>query len=313
MALEKNAFGLDYCGNNKFVDYAAIAPYVDFHIPRIGNGVWIWKNVMKPNVAIDTTFSQHVQGAWDTNRMCGGYWAIDPMIDIDPKWHPGAPLTDRQIAPIWTACDAAVRAGSLQFIAIDSEIWQLYDKSVITNNQLTKATKTLISRLHDLWPNLKIGLYTGMWFLDQYAPSLSQWVDDMRKEPWFFTWLARYPIDPKDPTKPVKLNWPEWRTKHAPLLAEGKSFPWMANGKTNIWQYSGDLHVADGMWGEVKGAYSWLDLNVFGGTVEEMKVWCNYKSHGVTPPPVVVPPGKTVEERLTAIENRLIKLESVVY
>jgi hypothetical protein len=304
MAFEKNAFGLDLCGYNKFVEYSKIP--ADFIIPRIGNGCWIWKNVQKPNIAIDTTFHMHVQGAYDNNMMCGGYWVIDPTVDIDPNWSPSNPLTDRQVAPIWTACKDLV-GKSLQFIAIDLEIYKNYLSETLTDYNITQPTKTLIKRLHQLWPDLKIGVYTGAWFVDQYAPSMKVWMDSMKSEEWFFVWLASYPYDKTDPAKPVKMLWSEWRTKHAPVLAPGKSFPWLSNRMVDIWQYSGDTHMADGFWGELEHSYSWLDLNVYEGTAEEMKIWCGYKGV-LVPPPVVVPPVE-VPVTLESLAKRVKVLE----
>jgi hypothetical protein len=262
------AFGIDISGIQKVVDYKMLAPYVDFYIARVGHGGWTYRNVTDPAVAIDTTFATHCQGAYDTGKVFGAYWVFDPTVIPDPK----QPLKDRQIAPLVYALGSKI-GKSVDFLALDVEIWQTAD-GAIPPTQIADNFELLIGRLHNIWPDLKIGVYTADWFFE-HSPTMKVKIDNLLKQPWFFTWGARYPSDPDWVGNGVqKASWSDFRGKFAPELDATKSFPWLSNGAMTIWQYSGDKYTADGHYGEVKGAYSAMDLNYFNGTLAQMKSWC---------------------------------------
>lgn len=329
MDFTKTAYGLDGYEAHPNIDFELLKPYIDFYVFRLGTGGKVWGHEQDPASAVDKTFHAQVQGAWNTGKICGAYYVPDPLLPIDPKWTPQDPASDRQIAPIYVAL-RGLAGKSVQFIAVDVEIWMDYRYQVITNNQISSSAKTLISRLLKLYPTMPIGLYTNDNFIQEHAPDMYVWIEQFRREygARFFTWEGAYPRDTRDPLEMSELKWEELRTKHDPAWPKTKSFPWMGNAENQIWQYSGKTHYGPGWCGEVKGKMAALDISVFNGSVEQMKAWCGYKDHGVTPPitppvvPPVVPPTpttdwetrfKTLESRVYNHEGRINKIEGELF
>jgi len=308
---QKDAFGVDLSGIQKVVDYPALAPYVDFYIARLGHGKWTYNNIADPAVAIDAMFATHCQGAWDTGKPFGAYFVFDPTVDADP----GNPLMDRQIKVIMAALKGKV-GKSVHFLAIDVEIGKGPDGGNIPSVIISTKVMNMVKALHNIYPTLRIGIYTGQWFIDQFSKDLGIGINELYSsaKDWFFTWIARYPNDSDwTGTGIQKAQWSDFRDKFAPEWPVDKAFPWMCNGGAKIWQYSGDKYTADGYYGEVKGALSSLDLNYFDGTLGELHIWCSYMPHynapNTTPTttPTVPTSNLTDSQKLDAIYKAVVK------
>lgn len=277
------AFGIDISGIQKVIDWPLLkASGVDFVTARCGHGRWTYNNISDPAVAVDTTFASHCQGAWDVDMPFGAYFVLDPTVPQDPA----DPMADRQIKAIMYALKNKV-GKSVSWFALDTEIYLDANAKTITNKQISENGSRIVSRMHDIYPNLKIGVYTGNWFIDQYAPAMKVWMDNYAQYWGMFGWCATYPTNPNAPKSVTAAQWSDFRGKYAPYWPVNKSFPWMGNNACKIWQYSGDKFTAPGHFGEVKNALSAIDCNFFDGTLAQMRDWCSCPSHGavVTPTP----------------------------
>jgi GH25 family lysozyme M1 (1,4-beta-N-acetylmuramidase) len=308
-----NAFGLDVSSIQQKVDYSALKKAgLDFMIARCGNGTWTWKNISDPSIAVDTKFADHCQGAWDNNIPFGAYFVFDPFVDPDAAH----PLKDRQIAAIEYALKGKI-GKSVQFLAIDIEIAKGANGTIATNHQISNRASQLITSLHILHPDLKIGVYTGKWFVDQYAPEMYAWMDYNVSSWGMFKWLAQYPTDADAPGSNVyAATIADFKGgKYAPEWPEVKSYPWLGNHACNIWQFSGDHYTLPGHFGSNNSPSS-VDANFFNGTIKQMKEWCGYIERGdpvVVPDPEpeeetdpVTPPAQTVD--LTEVKAQLAQI-----
>jgi GH25 family lysozyme M1 (1,4-beta-N-acetylmuramidase) len=320
---KNNAFGLDVSSIQKVIDYKGLkAAGVDFIIARATHGTWALKNVSDPAVAIDPMFDTHCQGAYDAGLIFGAYSVFDPFIDPDPV----DPTQDRQIKPIIKAIGNKI-GKSVNFWALDTEIYKQYDGVIATNYQISSRSGQMVNRMRALYPGFKVGVYSGQWFVDAYAKDMYAWMDSYAKQWDMFKWLARYPSDtdaPEGSIYPATIA--DFKGgKYSPVWPETKSFPWFGDNAADIWQFTGDKFTVAGHYGENASKLSSIDGNFFNGTPAQMKAWCGYVDRGIDivpdPDPIdpdPVDPGEEetqpvdlsgVNAKLDTILQKLAKLE----
>jgi hypothetical protein len=135
-----------------------------------------------------------------------------------------------------------------------------------------------MKRTQQTW---KAHIYTGEWFLDTVTPWPSTEI-----------WWAQYPYL-LYPTTRINLSYEELR-----LLISALRWPPVnaqkAPGTIWMWQCSGDRII-------LPGSSRAMDINIFTGTVAELKAWLGYDS--VVIPPINPPAALTLEERVTNLEK----------
>ena len=278
------AFGIDVSRYQQKLDPTQLKGKIDFLIAKAGQ--YNWQADAKNLAAhVDSKFADHVSTAAQLGIPCGAYRFFDPTVPQDPI----NPLADRQIQML----QYALKNKTVHFLSIDVEMYldPCAKNVTVTNHQISTNSRQFAERVRVLFPSLPIMIYTGSWFVNDYAPDMKAWLDSGH---WPI-WLAQYPTDPDAPAGIVPANWADFRSKFAPEWPSTKGFPWLSNQPATIWQYSGDKYISSGVYGDVNGIQkSALDLNFFSGTPQDLYHWCNYTPTGSgiiepTPPPVVIP------------------------
>jgi lysozyme len=139
-------------------------------------------------------------------------------------------------------------------------------KSGISGAQMFRNLQTYLKRIEAYW-HVKPIIYTGYWFIwmcQQSSPDYNyQWMTE------YPLWIANYTQDPTgEPYRPD--GWP-WK----------------------FYQYSSK--------GAVPGIEGRVDMDVYNGTVDELRAWAGVGE--------IKPPEPSIEERLTALEKRVTNLE----
>jgi len=98
----------------------------------------------------------------------------------------------------------------------------------------------------------KVVIYTGAWFLSV----LSQWPKD------YDYWYARYPYI-FYPAEKTYITWEALKDKINKLLVWS---PGTTPGPCKLWQFSGDRLI-------LPGTTRAIDLNLWNGTLEDLRVW----------------------------------------
>lgn len=127
-----------------------------------------------------------------------------------------------------------------------------------------------LTGLQRLFPDLRIGIYTGTWFINAYALPMVPWMGQ-----WSL-WMAHYYTN--------TLTYVTW-DQYAALPPQPFTV-WMPNSSLQwiLWQYTSTVitPAKNERW----------DQNVFKGTLEEMKVWCGK----VSPPPLPLTWAQAIDE-----------------
>jgi GH25 family lysozyme M1 (1,4-beta-N-acetylmuramidase) len=277
------AFGIDVSRYQQRLDKNALAGNIDFLIAKVGQ--YNWQADFKDLGAhVDSMFASHVQTAADLGVACGAYWYFDPTVPQDPIY----PLKDRQIQML----QYALSGKRVHFLSIDAEMTKDPNapERTITNYQISTTTRQFANRVKALYPNLRVIIYTGNWYVNDYAPDMKVWLDSEKWE----VWLATYPMDADAKPGINAASWADFRGRFAPEWPENKSFPWISNQVCKIWQFSGDKYTAPGVYGDkVLPKLSAVDVNYFNGPKAEFYKWCGFTPGSVTPDPVIPDPTPT--------------------
>ena len=297
------ALGIDVSRYQAKLDASLLKGNIDFMIAKAGQYNWS-KDHHDLGSHVDSMFASHVQTAADLGIPCGAYWFFDPTVPQDPV----NALDDWQIQML----QYALHGKRVHFIAIDVEMFEDPNSkgTIVTNHQISTNARQFSDRVQKLFPDLPVMIYTGNWFVNQYAPDMKVWMDTGH----WPVWLAQYPSTVK-----AAAQWADFRGgAYAPEWPADKVFPWLSNQACTIWQWSGDCLTAPGVYGDAAGTQpSALDLNFYNGTKAMFYKWLNFApvTIPVTPPPdnppVVVPPvtppvvvdARTIEARVAALET----------
>jgi GH25 family lysozyme M1 (1,4-beta-N-acetylmuramidase) len=128
-------------------------------------------------------------------------------------------------------------------------------------------------------------LYTNS---SHYDADLFPYGDWMKDHP---LWVAQYWKDPtpdKDPNLPKKRKPGDW----------------------SIYQYASEINFP-GHAKEYGTPVNSIDLNVFNGTVADMRAWLKLSELPPTPPPVPVPPTPTPQPVPTPVDEKAVQLETI--
>lgn len=184
----------------------------------------------------------------------------------------------RSAKPIGTQIDVfdkAIKPYAWDFLMVDFE----KKNNTHLGGGFAKMAKKFIDEFIEAYGK-PVLLYTG--------PSVVQeWMLPFG-ETWYQNYelmIAQYPYN--------EVNGPQEVLKEVPTLTD-KWNPRLPAGSTNwkIWQYSANGNGRANEFGATGNPD--LDLDVFNGTIEEMKIWAKKESS----PPVVIPPVVDCEEQV---------------
>ena len=228
-------------------------------VARIGEGL---------NDKADPTFGPYVQAAYDNDIPAMGYYVIHPEMIDNTKG-----CVDEHLARI----KAFTANKALTAIWIDSEITKDARGLPIAPQWISDRTRSLIDETQRAFPKLKVGLYTGGWYVDAYSPQMKTW---MYKYP---LWWAYYTI-----TTGGFVEWSDLEKYYPAALP--KNIPPGANGKDaaalTLWQWTGDKLKLPGMYSdENKVNRAAADINFFMGNEQALYRWLDYVPRGTQPDP----------------------------
>jgi GH25 family lysozyme M1 (1,4-beta-N-acetylmuramidase) len=262
----EKAIGVDVSYYQQIIDWNQVE--VDFAIIRCLYG----------NYEIDPKFIEHFDGA--NNKV--------PVVGVYVWW-------DATLNPQKQAAKTLEILADRKpdFIAIDAEQWwsdwnkwREWRRGDITRDevprfsdgQLSSSLKMLFTKLAE--SGIPIIIYTSKGFIDSYMPSITTWLKDK------ILWLAQYLTVVQKFDVKKAATWKDFKTNVLPLLSENPAVP---NGmdKTywHIWQITGDHFTLPGMWSTVyKNRLSGTDVNIFNGTLDDMKKLFKVNNVITTPP-----------------------------
>ena len=250
-------------------------------VARIGEGL---------NDEPDPTWGPYVQAAYDNDIPAMGYYVIHPEMIDNTKG-----CVDEHLARI----KKFTQNKYIKAIWIDSEI--VYDGrgKVISPVWINDRTRRLIDETQKAFPHLKVGLYTGGWYVDAYSPQMKTW---MYKYP---LWWAYYTVSSGGPVEWADLAkyYPEKLPTNLPPDATGKG-----NAPLHLWQWTGDKLKLPGMYSDAaKANRAAADVNFFMGNEQAFYKWLDYIPRGTSQPepepepeePPVEPPPDDEEPPVT--------------
>jgi GH25 family lysozyme M1 (1,4-beta-N-acetylmuramidase) len=260
------ALGIDISHYQEAVDWSLVMPWIDFAIIKC-------MDAYRP----DHHFAEHYDNAMAAKvPIIGAYMWYDPLLN--PK---------RQAEATIAALDGRKPA----FITIDDEQywdnWQgwLTRKSggeygIFGDNQITPGTKVLYNELKNL-TNIPLMIYTSPGFVNSYTKTLVPWLADK------FLHFAQYPWNIQNFNRKNANTWETLIQNVLPILGSNPVTPRGIDSKNWLmWQFSGDYYTLPGIYGfEDKHRLSAVDLNVFNGTLADMKKLFGIET--TTPPPVL--------------------------
>jgi hypothetical protein len=203
---------------------------------------------------LDPKFKEFIQRTTDVGLKSGAFWWIDPGED----WN-------RQVDFILNN----ITGMKLSFVAIDMEQYNgvvkklnkklkwIYSPAKYSDKQISGAGQYIIEAL-DKALNIDVMTYTRTSFINEYAPSMLNWINKYK------IWLAQKPnesiitYDAREAKEKGYIHcatWNEWQEKYA-LDPEGDWQPDLPKGinKWDIWQFSFDSV-------KLPGSESYMDLN----------------------------------------------------
>ncbi|MEN6481689.1 MAG: glycoside hydrolase family 25 protein [Anaerolineaceae bacterium] len=244
-------FGVDVSTWQKKVDWQVLkAGGVDFALVKASQG----------SQQKDARCEQHLRGAQAAGLLSGVYHWCDPTCRVES-----------QINNFMSA-----GAGlSFDFCALDVEqywcSWQEWSQHQITHKltprQISTSARDTATAIRERTGKPTL-IYTRASFVSDYARPMLEWLSD-----WDL-WLAFYPFD----RGRVQLEWAEL----TPILQHLPASPLLPEGcrEWKFWQISGDKFV-------LPGCNSALDLNLFQGSLADLRAWCGLD----TTPPANPEPG----------------------
>lgn len=228
-------------------------------VARIGEGM---------NDKPDPTFGPYVQAAYDNDIPAMGYYVIHPELIDNTKG-----CVDEHLNRI----KAFVANKDIRAIWIDSEITKDGRGLPIAPQWISDRTRSLIDETQRAFPKMKVGLYTGGWYVDGSAPQMKTW---MYKYP---LWWAYYTVSAGGPVEWTDLAkyYPEKMPNNLPPGANGKDAATLT-----MWQWTGDKLKLPGMYSDAaKVNRAAADVNFYMGNETAFYRWLDYVPRGTNPPP----------------------------
>lgn len=307
------ALGLDLSHYDEKVDAAQLDGNVDFLTIKAGgsDGAGV-----KPYA--DALFADRVQMAYDIGAACGAYWFVGPRYWLEKSQTMQGidNLTDDQ-HPLLQFIMQTLKNKLIYWLAFDVE-----DASLITSaGQVTDVwvkhyISDLVQRIQrqqgkgNVRP-FKMGVYSRRSFMDDPANPQTSLSTYLGVQPDLFIWTANW-VNGTGQTLPMDQVY-----KLRPADAQiPYSFGW-APSRPKTWQFfqwSGDagrVYRSPAVT-NAAGAARGLDINLFNGTVADLKTWAGITTPEPPPPPPPADPDTAaalarIEAALAALPARIDK------
>lgn len=282
---DTNALGLDLSHYDEKVDAAQLEGNVDFLTIKAGgsdNGLYQ-----------DARFAERVQMAYDIGAACGAYWFVGPRYWLEKsQTMPGIDnMTDDQ-HPLLQFIMQTLKNKYIHWLAFDVE-----DASLVTSaGQVTDVwvkfyISDLVQRIQrqqgrgNMRP-FKMGVYSRRSFMDDPANPQTSLSTYLGVQPDLFIWTANwvngtgatlpmgdiYKLRPADAHIPYSFGYSPTRPK------TWQFFQWSGDAG-RVYRSPAVTNAA--------GAARGLDLNLFNGSLADLKTWAGITTP--TPPPVPDP------------------------
>ncbi len=230
-------------------------------IARIGEGI---------NTNEDDRWAYYVDQAAAAGIPCHGYFVNHPELYDNYDQN-----VNVQLSRIQQFC----KNKTIHGLWIDCEVFKDSEGKITAPTWISERTRGLIDETQRAFPNIPVGLYTGGWFVDSYAPQMKVWI---HKYPLWWAW---YTV-----TQSATIEW-EDLSSYYPMRTP-TNLPPDATGQTgaklSLWQWSGDRLKLPGMYNRDTGSdLAAADLNFFMGNEQ---AWYEFSNFTPTAPPVDPPP-----------------------
>lgn len=240
-----------------------------------------WIRATQGNYTVDAKLDSNCKGAQDAGMVVGLYHVQDPMID---QFKQAEYFTDY------------ARLYNPDMLSMDYEIYwadSLHkDTSKIAAKELSTRGRTCRDNIHNLYPEKKLFVYSGAWFVSDYTRYIEM-VNGVAVKKSALDWLA-----------PDAMWWVDWGgyrrfmgvlTNHTLEEAKEKmpidfhldpTYPIGFTTLWKFWQFNADMY-------RVPEDGSSFEFNSFNGTIEDLRTLINA--------PVVLP--LTLEQRVARLED----------
>jgi GH25 family lysozyme M1 (1,4-beta-N-acetylmuramidase) len=278
---EQMIHGIDisaYQSNYKLNFSDMVQNGIGFVIIKGGQGTYtadLWNRAVAGNVPVKSLYF------WDDPTLSTAYKMALFNSEVN-KYNPDFICVDvEQWWTNWTQYFDAI-AGKIPWASVTK----------LTPDQISNSAWSVMNSLKTNFPNKKIVLYTGEWFIRSYALPINKWINV------FPLWLANYTVTTKKAYSYAEIN-AQPDPARTPLQIANKNhtnpqlkyyYDTFSADSFVFWQYSSVIIFP----GETYN----LDTNIFNGTLDQLKTWCGMT---VIPPvePPVEPPIPPVEPPVT--------------
>lgn len=238
---------------------------IGFVVIKGGQGSYtesLWNKAIQGNVPVKALYF------WDDPTLSTNFKMQLVTPDMD-KYKPDFVALD--VEQWWSNWDQ-------YFSAISGTIpWASVSK--ITPDKISSSALDMMNTITTLYPNTKVVMYTGEWFIRAYAQPINKWIN---KYP---LWLANYTVTAKKNYTYAEINaQPDMSRTPLQIAYKNSSDPNLkyyydtfSADSYKFWQYSSSIIFP--------GESYQLDTNIYNGTLDELKIWCGLSIPPVTPPP----------------------------
>lgn len=246
------------------VDVSRWQQKVDWALLRSKGVEFAFIKATQGDYRVDPMLEKHLKGANDASMITGLYHWDDPNIPSLRQWE---------------YFDIHTRGMAFNMIALDMEqdwqSWTEWSQKKITR-RFDPTKLSIHSREVDaiFQHNLDkpVVIYTRQTWVQAYCKPMLTWISAGNRE----LWLAFYLLG----GAAVKLSWEDLKSKFVPHF---EKFPWGAGWPASarnlkFWQFSGDKFI-------LPGVDTALDLNLWGGPIEELRSFCKLEPSSPIPLP----------------------------
>ncbi len=306
MAYDTNAIGLDLSHYDEVVNADQLKGNIDFLTVKAGG------SESAGGVYQDARFAERVQMAYDIGVPCGAYWFVGPRYWLERQQTIQGidNMTDEQ-HPLLQFIMGALKNKLIRWLAFDVEEASLWTSSgQVTDVWIAFYIGDLVQRIQrqqakgNLRP-FKMGVYSRKSFMENPASPQTSLTNYLGIHPDLFIWTANwvtgagatlpmseiYKLRPAETHKPIPFGW-----------SAGRPQLW------DFWQWSGDagrVYKSPAVTNK-DGAARGLDINLFNGTVEQLRAWAGIAAPEPEPEPDPEPePGEVTLASLAAQLDRI--------
>jgi hypothetical protein len=306
MAYETNAIGLDLSHWDEKVDWAQLKGNLDFVTLKAGGS--------DAGLYEDAQFAGRVQAAYDQDILTGAYWFVGPrywlekqqtMTGIDNLTDEQHPLLQQMLKTLknkaicWLAFDVEDNS-LLSSVGQVTDVWiKFYVADLVERIRRQQSKGNLRA--------FKMGVYSRRSFIDDPAKPQTALSTYLGVQPDLFVWTANWVNGTGATLAMSEVYKLRPASAHIPY-----SFGYCPTRPQTwqMWQWSGDagrVYRSPAVT-NAAGSPRGLDINLFNGTVEQLKAWTGITAPAPNPQP---DPGDESDEPDTNLSAVLAATERI--